>query len=95
MQKKAEWDIFRALCNFFNLSVEEIYYVLQQNSDVLEYYPHLDSFKVALVQRPVAIMNKEGIRDGIINISSVMKEDCFACMNNDLKYAELSKKWTT
>jgi hypothetical protein len=77
------------------MNIEEIYTLLKQNSDVESYYPNMHSFSIAVVQRPVALMNKESVRDGVINVSSIMKEDCFACMNHELSYQAYKEKWTT
>jgi hypothetical protein len=85
LQKKAEWDLFRGLCNFFGLNIEEIYELLKQNSNVLDFYPNFHSFSIAVVQRPVALMNKEECRDAVIVITSELNEDAFICMNNPIK----------
>lgn len=90
----AEYRVFRGLCAFFGMNLEEIYMQLCVRSKVKDYYGTLGAFTIACSQRPMALMNKDEIRKTISLLTTKLRDDVFKAMNHPGTYESLQKKWT-
>lgn len=89
----AEYKVFRGLCAFFGLNLEEIYMHLSVRSKLKDYYGTLGAFTIACSQRPMALMNKEEIRKAISVLTTRLRDDVFRAMNHPYLYESIQKKW--
>ena len=91
---QSELTMFRSLCRFFDLNLEELHHNLNKRFKIKEYYPDFNSFKSMLINRPMSVMRKDEIREAVLHVSMQMKEDVFKAMANIHKYDEIRAKWT-
>lgn len=88
IEKAEEWAIFRACSSFFGFTIEDSYLLFQSYCDMEEKYQNFASFRQTFTVAPMSFMNKDDMREVIINLTSLMKEDIWKILNDTKEFAK-------
>lgn len=90
-----EMCIFRSLCRYFDISLEEIHHNIAIRCKGLKrYYSTQVRFTRMLLNQPLAIMRKDDLRKTILEISGMLKEDAGRTFMQPRTYNNIRAKWT-
>lgn len=90
---RANLVLFKACCDFFDLTLDEFYILLHVKCDVSQYYATYNSFKIMWHKSKGAIAQKDGIIESVDELLSVLRNDVFKAMNSPKLLPLLKVKW--
>ena len=86
-------ESFKAGCDYFGLTIEDLYILLHNKCNVDEYYENYKSFNYSWHQHRVAVAQKEGIQRSVDSLRDVMTSNLMKAQATPKLLAFFKKRW--